>query len=197
MNNNKREEIRRIPFGSATKIKQTVFLAIVCRETFGHGNKRCASVLMINRSDGRFSFPGGSVEQGEDLVSAVQREVEEEINHKPFHQNIVPVCSHSIFTVDMHLYCTFVNYQEMLQIQQNAFFAQHFNTEVTGINAVQLIDYEKERGLPHFLGNHFVDGVSEQLFVLVKEQALMNIDQLTSCYNQAGKMPYPYQKEVM
>ncbi len=193
--NDNRKKICRVPFGFATKSKQTAFLAIVCRKMFGYGNKQCAGVLMINRSDGRFSFPGGEVKSVEFLVDAVTREVEEEIGHKQCCRNLIPVCSHSIFTVDMHLFCTIVDYQEMLKIQRNAFSAQHFGTEVTGTNIVQLVDYGEQKGLVNFLGNNLVDGASEQLFVLAKEQSLMNTDQLISCYNQANRTPYSYQTE--
>ena len=190
------ERIKRIPFGTMTHKKQTVFLAIVCEDVVAYGGVVCPGVLMINRSDGRFSFPGGGVEEGESLIDAIYREAKEEINFEITPGQISPVCSHRVFTVDMHLYFMTVGFNELVTIQKNAFEAKHFGSEVVGTAIVQIIKSRSGMGVPNFLQNNFVKGVIEQFFVLTTEIGLMNKGAIKQLYQMAGRNIVQHSLEI-
>lgn len=98
-------------------------------------------VLIARRSTGdpnvleKWEFPGGKVEQNEDELHAIEREIREEfeleIKAKKFLIN--NVCEYPSKTVDLRLYsCDYVNGE----------FKLHEHSEIAWVNKEELLTYD-------------------------------------------------------
>ena len=98
-------------------------------------------VLIARRSTGdpnvlrKWEFPGGKVEQNEDELHAIEREIREEfeleIKAKKFLIN--NVCEYPSKTVDLRLYsCDYVNGE----------FKLHDHSEIAWVNKEELLTYD-------------------------------------------------------
>lgn len=183
-------ETQRVPFGwlDHTK-KNAVFLAIYVesiapwkyfKDTMQH--LKCPALIMIDRWDGRMGFPGGTVNENENLMEALMREIKEEIGItiKPSH--VEPIASHENRIVT-HFYGLKVLEAEFLHIYYHILnnFSRsillhayeegdesHFMSEITGIKIVPLIQHEN-KGINRFLENSFAGATKEDLEVLLNE----------------------------
>lgn len=98
-------------------------------------------VLIAKRSTGdpnvfgKWEFPGGKVEQNEDELHAIEREIKEEfeleIKAREFLVN--NVCEYPTKTVDLRLYiCEYINGK----------FKLHDHSEIAWVNKKELLAYE-------------------------------------------------------
>lgn len=129
-------------------------------------------VLMIMRWDGYIGFPGGMVEEGEDLVTGLRRELAEEINYIVPPSQLIPLCTHQAGNTGVHTHnfsCE-VTRDEMFQILWNAPTAKHFLTEVQGCFAVQIANFGDDRGFVAFRKHQFRATAGLQLDVLRHRQ---------------------------
>jgi 8-oxo-dGTP pyrophosphatase MutT (NUDIX family) len=184
------EQIR-IPFGrlSDTK-KNAVFLAIYTdkispwkyfKDDMQHTT--CPAVIMIDRWDGRVGFPGGTLEDGELLLDALVREINEEIGIKVKADKVKGVISQENKKIATHLFSLHVNEMEFLHIYYHMLnnFSRtilnhayeeadesHFMSEITGIKIVPIIEHEG-KGINKFLQNSFAGGGRVDMEVFLKE----------------------------
>jgi hypothetical protein len=97
----------------------------------------------------------------------------------------------------MHLYFCQISYQEMIEIQKNAFDAKHCGSEVVGTAIIQITESKSGMGIPNFLQNNFVKGVVEQFFVLVTETGLMSKNAMSKQYQMAGRSIVQHSLEII
>jgi ADP-ribose pyrophosphatase YjhB (NUDIX family) len=170
---------KQIPHGTIEKGKrQLVFVCLYTKHSKPFKNYEYASVelkdksiplvLMLLRQDGSLGFPGGGVEKGEDLVTALSREVREEINYRLDVNKLKPLMSFSTLASNFHSFSYEVNSEEDIRkIQQDALYAQHFLSENGGCVLQQVIDY-KGKGYPNFLKNNFCSSAKMEFEELIK-----------------------------
>lgn len=187
----------RVPFGRQNPDKKdAVFLAIYVdaispwryfKDNMQH--LKCPALIMIDRWDGRMGFPGGTVNEGENLLDALVREIKEEIGITIKPEKVHPVVSHENRLVT-HLYGLKVLEAEFLHIYYHILnnFSRsillhayeegdesHFMSEITGIKIVPLIQHEN-KGIAKFLENAFAGATRDDLDVLLKEIFHIDVD---------------------
>lgn len=167
--------IKRVKDGLINKKENSVFLAISTKFKLNHlyKNKETQMLLFINRWDGRIGFPGGRVDEGEQLIEALEREVFEEINYNIKDSlNLELICSHNIKDKNKdktcHLYHLEVSNNELKEIMKNSFDALDFINETNGVFVTHLDTYG-EKGLKAFFKNNLVDTVLEETLLLNKQ----------------------------
>ncbi len=180
----------RIPFGQTRPDKKNaVFLAIYVEaispwKYFKDDMKHlaCPALIMIDRWDGRMGFPGGTVDEGEELLGALVREIREEIGITVKPDQVHPIASHENRIVT-HLYGLKVLEAEFLHIYYHILnnFSRsillhayeegdesHFMSEITGIKIVPVVSHEG-KGINRFVDNAFAGATREDLGVLLDE----------------------------
>lgn len=188
-------EMKRVTPGDHYRDKKNaVFLVIYVKEIspwkyFNDDIKsmRCPAIIMIDRWDGRMGFPGGTVDEGEDLLDALVREVKEEIgiNIKP--DKVRPIATHE-WKIATHLYGLEVLEAEFLHIYYHILnnFSRsillhayeegdksHFMSEITGIKIIPLVQHAG-KGINFFLENSFAGSAKNELLILLDE--IFNIE---------------------
>lgn len=89
------------------------------------------------RFDGRLGFPGGLIDEGLDIVSGVNRELQEEINLSP--KYFVNQENHLFSHLDksrkmcFHFYAKEVFKEDFEIIERETFKAKEYGIEVSGI----------------------------------------------------------------
>lgn len=181
---------QRIEFGQTNpEKKNAVFLAIYVesispwkyfKDDMQH--LKCPALIMIDRWDGRMGFPGGTVNEGENLIDALVREIKEEIGITIKPSQVAPIVTHENRYVT-HLYGLKVLEAEFLHIYYHILnnFSRsillhayeegdesHFMSEITGIKIVPLIQHEN-KGIKKFVENAFAGATREDLDVLLNE----------------------------
>lgn len=180
----------RVEFGDFYRNKtNAVFLAIYTTEISPWkyfkdeiSSMRCPAIIMIDRWDGRMGFPGGTVNEGEDLVAALVREVKEEIGISVKPDKIHAIASHEGKIVT-HLYGLKVLEIEFLHIYYHILnnFSRsillhayeegdesHFMSEITGIKIIPLVEHAN-KGLNLFLKNCFAGSAKDELMIMLDE----------------------------
>lgn len=88
------------------------------------------------RYDGYFGFPGGLIDDGEDFVTAVNREMAEEMNldtsiYSVSHDDHVISHWSEKKNLTLHFYKLKVNMPELIEIEKCALLARDYGSEVT------------------------------------------------------------------
>jgi U8 snoRNA-decapping enzyme len=134
-------------------------------------------VLMHMRWDGFVGFPGGKVDEGEELLDGLVRELKEEYNFDVNHR-AVHLCSHADNHGELHTH-NFeirVNELEMREAIIAATEARNFLSEVQGIFAVQVAEFEANIGYSQFRKNNFKASAGMQLDALVKRHGWLPLN---------------------
>ena len=135
-------------------------------------------VLMQLRWDGTLGFSGGLVNKGEDLMSALVRESEEEfaliINEK-LSKNIKQLSTYADDSENIHSYYLEVDYEKIKEMERNAHRAKHFYSENQGCILPQIADF-KGQGIKKFLTNNFYLTSKEELKDLIKKEKLLDFE---------------------
>lgn len=123
-------------------------------------------VLMQVRWDGYLGFPGGNVDPGEELLPAVLRELDEEINYQP-NEEISLMCSFSQTDRHIHCFSHAIHEEKVVEIIRQSTYARHFLAENQGLFAFQMKNFGKD-GWSVFRKNKFKGSAGEELDVLHK-----------------------------
>lgn len=154
-----------------------------------------AAVLMQPRFDGRIGFPGGMGKKGEDVLSMLNRELNEEINldlerfavtgngHVISHKCITsPICNH-FFKLE-------VSMDDFELIERETFKAREYGNETFGTLRVPLFTMEDGfRGLPAFLCNTFAGNAGDQLLIFLASTKIMTVEELLGAASWNKKLP--------
>ncbi|XP_025207964.1 uncharacterized protein LOC112603555 isoform X2 [Melanaphis sacchari] len=161
-------------------------------KVFGIYNPR-ASILMQLRYDGYFGFPGGLIDAGEDFVTAVNREMEEEINldttiHSVKHDDHIISHWSEKKKLALHFYKLKVDITELIEIERRALLSQDYGNEVLGTIRVPLYTLgDHYRGLPVFLKQNFVGCSREQLLAALSSLNILTPEEIKLALNAHSK----------
>lgn len=156
-----------------------------------------ASILMQIRFDGYLGFPGGKVDEHEDIVSALNRELKEEIDldlekHKVKLEDHVVTHVNDKLNLVTHFFFLHVTYQEFKEIERCALEAEHFGEEVLGITRVPLYTMADDyHGLPVFLTHRFIGNCREQLLKALEFRNILNEEELQKAVDNSQKYSSP------
>lgn len=128
-----------------------------------------AAVLMQMRFDGHVGFPGGLIEEGEDPIHGLIREMDEEINFVPKNNEISEISHVGTYwnpsiKILLHFYALEVSQDRIREIERQALEAHDYGGEVMGTFRVPLYTMEDGvRGFPTFLKNSFIGNACQEL----------------------------------
>ncbi|KAK7867725.1 hypothetical protein R5R35_002235 [Gryllus longicercus] len=143
-----------------------------------------AAVLMQMRFDGYIGFPGGLIDDGENTVSGVNRELVEEINFdlekftiKEEHHVISHV--NEKLKLILHFFAIEVPLQDFEEMEKKSLSAHDYGNEVMGIVRIPLYTMgDGFRGFPAFLTNAFAGNSREQLLQSLIQRQIMTKEEI-------------------
>ena len=180
--------LKRIPFGTRSdRKKEAVFLAIYVERIKPYKyfkddirHIECPAIIMIDRWDGRMGFPGGTVDPGESLETALVREIKEEIGITVRPEKLEAIAAFegrrlthlfglAVLEIEfLHIYYHILNNfgRSVLLHAYEEGDESRFMSEITGIKIVPVFEHEG-KGINLFLRNHFAGNAKEDLLALI------------------------------
>lgn len=143
-----------------------------------------AVILMQLRFDGYIGFPGGLINDGEDILYGLNRELFEEMNldvlkHpvKEDHYVITHWCpSKKLF---LHFYALEVSIDELKVIEKEAIKAHDYGTETLGTFRLPLYTMgDGYRGFPAFLAHSYAGNARDQLLYTLQHLSIMTSEEI-------------------
>ncbi|EDO44507.1 predicted protein [Nematostella vectensis] len=158
------------------------------------------TILMQLRFDGRIGFSGGFVDDGEDLETAVNREVQEEMGQTSTPVGITEdnyVITHvqeeHIAELNLtkklclHFYAKEVPLNQFLELERRNSTTSNLDFEVLGAIRCPLYTLrDKKGGLPSFLLHNFVGNARLQLFIGIEKENLLSREELLEAVKLSG-----------
>uniref|UniRef100_T1J0H0 U8 snoRNA-decapping enzyme n=1 Tax=Strigamia maritima TaxID=126957 RepID=T1J0H0_STRMM len=143
-----------------------------------------AAVLMILREDGHFGFPGGTVDDKEHVIVALNRELAEEIGLDA-NKHVIAEENHVISQVNhqmkfvTHFFALEVTFEEFRKIEKYCLNARDYGIEVLGILRASLYTMNNNYdGFPAFLRNNFVGNCKQQLCIGLLSRHILNLEEI-------------------
>ncbi|XP_034243642.1 U8 snoRNA-decapping enzyme-like [Thrips palmi] len=143
-----------------------------------------AAVLMQMRFDGHVGFPGGLIEDGEEPIHGLIREMDEEINFLPQKDEVNEI-SHvgsywnSSEKILLHFYALEVSQSRIREIERKALEAHDYGGEVMGTFRVPLYTmHDGVRGFPTFLKNSFIGNACQELKAGLLHAAILSKEEI-------------------
>lgn len=126
------------------------------------------TVLATFRWDGKLGFVGGNVESHhESLINAIKDELREEFNVTNINENnLKPFATYANNKSHISTYLYEVSYDEIKQMQLNAFKAEHMYSEVCAPILIQLHDVS----IPNLMKNVFSGTGKMELNLLLEKE---------------------------
>eukprot|EP00753_Platysulcus_tardus_P012567 PLAT3429.1.p1 GENE.PLAT3429.1~~PLAT3429.1.p1 ORF type:complete len:225 (-),score=93.07 PLAT3429.1:81-755(-) len=154
---------------------------------FGETDVR-STVLLQLRFDGLLGFPGGLVDEGEDVELALNRELKEEMAY----------CGPEVTADDYrggkqvsdslmtHIYSRALTEAELAELTAAAPTAVDFGKEVLGLCRAPLYIMPNGRGLPCLLRQTFAGNALQQLLLVLTVDDVCDADMLARAAEAAG-----------
>lgn len=144
-----------------------------------------ALVNMHLRFDGRLGFPGGLLDPGENIETALNREITEEMGEgNPIILDTDRMSSHYSpgDNLVMHFYCKEVELSEFYKIEQRGLGSKEYGVEILGLLRVPLYTRSRNNGgFPMFLKNNFAGSAKKNLLdALIQFNVLSALEVETS-----------------
>ncbi|XP_076468899.1 U8 snoRNA-decapping enzyme-like [Babylonia areolata] len=145
-----------------------------------------ACILMQMRFDGVIGFPGGLVDSGEDLVTALNREMEEEIGLEVSKYSFtaddhVETMVNQVKKLVLHFFVKEITEEEFCLVEQRQLSAPEFGVETMGCIRVPLYTMpDGLRGFPAFLANQFIGNARHQLLTGLSHCKIMTQEEIQS-----------------
>ena len=125
-------------------LRNASFISLVCKDKIYQGcpnvsediQDTCFSqMLFVQRWDGRIGFPGGMVDEGEDLLTSAIRELKEETNFSIVNsEDLDLIASHQVKEdLNVHLYTKEITIEERNELIKNFCKAKDAFSEVDGL----------------------------------------------------------------
>uniref|UniRef100_A0A1B6E325 U8 snoRNA-decapping enzyme n=2 Tax=Clastoptera arizonana TaxID=38151 RepID=A0A1B6E325_9HEMI len=177
------DDLKNEPYKSSAKASHCMLYAKNNVKTFGVYNPR-AAVLMQMRFDGYLGFPGGLVDKGEDSITALNREMKEEMDldlnkyHITQRDYVVSHYSRSKMLC-LHFYALEVTLKDFVQIERHSLLSKDFGSEVLGTIRVPLYTMgDGYRGFPTFLTNAFIGNSRLQLIYTLTQRNILSKEEI-------------------
>lgn len=163
-------------------MKNSVFISIYCESNFyknyeGISETKKQSiiplVLMMNRWDGKIGFIGGQVDENEDLLNALVREVKEETGftlEAKHIQNINLVCKSKHKNNEISFFELSLDEFDFNHLLSHQHEAKHYLTE-GHLMTVHFINYEHMPSFDNFLKNNFSATAKDEIYKLISHLA--------------------------
>lgn len=139
------------------------------------------AVMMQLRHDGKIGFPGGYVDDGETLESALRRELLEELGPGAASDrlaisetNYVVTHVHPDQRLCLHFYLKKIDHDVFINIEKRVHEGALYGLETQGIIRCPLYTlHDNEGGLPAFFENNFIGVAREQLIIGLENGGLL------------------------
>ncbi|KAF2359834.1 NUDIX hydrolase domain [Trinorchestia longiramus] len=165
-----------------------------CHKTSVFGTYK-AAVMMHLRFDGTFGFPGGFVEDGEDMIEGLTRELKEELAYDPsIYRPITYNDYHNSRVVDdkqmvLHMFIVELSLEQFTALEKNAVTAREYGREVLGTVRVPLYTMSNRfGGLPAFLNNRFIGCAKQELLMVLFSIGILTDDDIDELVHNANNM---------
>ena len=146
-----------------------------------------ALVNMHLRFDGRLGFPGGLIDDGENIETALNREILEEMGegNPVILEKDWMSCQYSPKDkLLMHFYCKEVDRTEFLQIEKRGLSAKEYGVEILGLLRVPLYTRQRNNGgFPMFLKNNFAGNARENLLDSLQRKGVLDLKEIEDAVN--------------
>lgn len=143
-----------------------------------------ALVNMHVRFDGRLGFPGGLLDAEENIETALNREISEEMgegNPVITEKEWMSTQYSAKDKLVMHFYCKEVDKTEFLKIEKRGLGAAEYGVEILGLLRVPLYTRQRNKGgLPMFLKNNFAGNAKENLLNSLMRKEVLNSEEVNA-----------------
>ena len=137
------------------------------------------------RFDGRLGFPGGLIDQGEDIEEALNREIQEEMgdgNPLVTAQDWMQTNFSKTDNILLHFYCKELTKEEFFNLEKRGLQAKEYGVEVLGLIRVPLYTRKRNNGgLPMFLKNNFAGNARENLLRTLAVKNILTAEEIEKC----------------
>ncbi|RXG53712.1 U8 snoRNA-decapping enzyme [Armadillidium vulgare] len=153
-----------------------------------------AAVLMHVRFDGTFGFAGGIIDEGEDLLDGLHRELEEEIawdseKHRITMSDYFNTQINDGKNLVLHFFTKQIPYEDLVELEKRCLTSKEFGIEVLGTVRVPLYTMNNEYGgLPAFLNNKFIGTAKQQLLLSLHHTRILNESEIEETMYKSQNM---------
>lgn len=159
-------------------MKESVFIAIHCESQFYQNYDGISEakkqtiiplVIMMNRWDGKIGFIGGQVDPGEDVLTALVREVKEETGFEltSHHVSSIKKVSSSFYNENkISFFELSLNKNDFNLLLSQQHLAEHYLTE-GHLMTVHFINYEHMPSFNNFIQNNFSATAKDEIYQLI------------------------------
>eukprot|EP00088_Acartia_fossae_P015363 TRINITY_DN18402_c0_g1_i1.p1 TRINITY_DN18402_c0_g1~~TRINITY_DN18402_c0_g1_i1.p1 ORF type:complete len:225 (-),score=25.92 TRINITY_DN18402_c0_g1_i1:90-686(-) len=150
-----------------------------------------AKISMHMRFDGKLGFPGGLIDEGEDVETGLNREFKEEMGLELGILKTDWISTHysQELNIIVHFYCKEFDPDRFNELETSAMKAEEYGIEILGNIRVPLYTYKTKRGvlagLPQFLRNNFAGNARQQLLSCLVLNKILTQEEVDTAMEQS------------